>query len=241
MNHYLFLHRTCVVKDGVFDGAVLKEGVGWLDVLKVAVLEQRVLKLDGLYLDVSKPKRKESQIILSRVMWHWCLKVAVLKGRTCRECTLPRGGSDWPERSWSGSVQLVPGGTLAPWTRTPRTACIWSCPGTTLPAHGNWVMHKQNPSSLKWSAKPLNPLFFGIKSLKAQCVGCVLTSHLISDLSELIHILDYVVTWFKWTHYPCFVTLSNSEHAYIHYFPFNSMPIDPFICYTLDLQIDPLM
>lgn len=68
MNHSLFLHRTCVVKDGVFDGAILKEGVGRLDVLKVAVLEQRVLELDRLYLDVSKPKWKESHISLRRVM-----------------------------------------------------------------------------------------------------------------------------------------------------------------------------
>lgn len=61
--NYLFLRRTCVVKDGVLDGAVLKEGVGGLDVLKVAVLEQRILKLDRFYLDVGKPKWEESHMI----------------------------------------------------------------------------------------------------------------------------------------------------------------------------------
>lgn len=180
MNHYLFLHRTCVVKDGVFDGAILKEGVGRLDVLKVAILEQRILKLDRLYLNVGKPKWKESHISLSCVIRYWRLKVAVLRRRTCRECTLPRGGSDWPERSWSGSVRLVLGGTLAPWTRTPRTACIWSCLGTTPPARGNWVMHKENQSSLKRSAKPLNPLFFGIPLKKKKFKGPV--CRMFSDL-----------------------------------------------------------
>lgn len=52
---------TCVVEDGVFDGAILKEGVCGLDILKVAVFKQRVLKLHRLYLNVCKPKiRQES-------------------------------------------------------------------------------------------------------------------------------------------------------------------------------------
>lgn len=50
----LLFHLTCVVKDGVFDGAVLKEGVRRLDVLKVAVLKQGVLELDRFYLDIGK-------------------------------------------------------------------------------------------------------------------------------------------------------------------------------------------
>lgn len=46
---------TCVVEDCVFEGAVLKEGVGWPDVLKVTVLKKGILKLHRLNLNVSKP------------------------------------------------------------------------------------------------------------------------------------------------------------------------------------------
>lgn len=56
----LIFHLTCVVKDGVFDGAVLKEGVCRLDVLKVAVLEQRVLELDRFDLDVGEPETQKT-------------------------------------------------------------------------------------------------------------------------------------------------------------------------------------
>lgn len=50
------LYDTCVIEDSVFDGAILKEGVGWSDILKVAVFKQRILKLHRLNLDVCKPK-----------------------------------------------------------------------------------------------------------------------------------------------------------------------------------------
>lgn len=65
----LLFHLTCVVKDGVFDGAVLKEGVCRLDVLKVTVLEQGVLELDGFYLDVGKPECKEIHVSPTGVTW----------------------------------------------------------------------------------------------------------------------------------------------------------------------------
>ena len=51
-------YGTCVIEDSVFDGAILKERVGWFDILKVAVLKQRILKLDGLNLNICKPKWK---------------------------------------------------------------------------------------------------------------------------------------------------------------------------------------
>ena len=41
---------TCVVEEGGDEGAVLEEGVAGGDVLKVAFLEQRVLKHHGLHL-----------------------------------------------------------------------------------------------------------------------------------------------------------------------------------------------
>ena len=52
----LILHGTCVIEDGVFDGAVLKEGVGGPDILKVAVFKQRILELHRLDLNVCKPE-----------------------------------------------------------------------------------------------------------------------------------------------------------------------------------------
>lgn len=55
------LHGTCVIKDSVFDGAVLKEGVGWSDILKVAVFKQRILKLHRLNFNFCKPKQKDTQ------------------------------------------------------------------------------------------------------------------------------------------------------------------------------------
>lgn len=47
---------TCVIEDGVFNSAVLKEGVGGFDILKVAVFKQRTLKLDRLDFNVGEPK-----------------------------------------------------------------------------------------------------------------------------------------------------------------------------------------
>lgn len=62
----MLLCSTCVVEDGVLDGAVLKEGVGGLDILKVAVFKQRILKLHRLNLNVCKPKGKETRLSMSR-------------------------------------------------------------------------------------------------------------------------------------------------------------------------------
>lgn len=59
---FLIFHLTCVVKNCVFDGAIFKEGVCRLDVLKVAVLEQRVLKLDRFNLNVGKPECRDIHI-----------------------------------------------------------------------------------------------------------------------------------------------------------------------------------
>lgn len=50
---------TCVVEDRVFEGTIVKEGVSWLDILKVAVLKQRILKLHRPDLNVCKPGWKE--------------------------------------------------------------------------------------------------------------------------------------------------------------------------------------
>lgn len=46
---------TCVIKDGVFDGAVFKKGIGRSDVFKVAVFKEGILKLDRLHLDICEP------------------------------------------------------------------------------------------------------------------------------------------------------------------------------------------
>lgn len=52
----LIFHGTCIIKHSVLNGAIFKEGVGRLDVLKVAIFKQRILKLHRLYLNVCKPK-----------------------------------------------------------------------------------------------------------------------------------------------------------------------------------------
>lgn len=60
---------TCVVEDRVFDRAVLEECVGRLDVLKVAVLKERILKLDGFNLNVCKSLKKKQKKPPERQKW----------------------------------------------------------------------------------------------------------------------------------------------------------------------------
>lgn len=92
----LLFHLTCVVKDGVFDGAVLKEGVCRLDVLKVTVLKQGVLELDGFYLDVGKPESCAKKFTSAPPASRGADRRRPDRPmrRTCRECTPPRGGPD---------------------------------------------------------------------------------------------------------------------------------------------------
>lgn len=47
---------TCVIKDRVLDGAVLKVSVGRPDVLKVTVLKQGIFKLHRLDLYIHEPR-----------------------------------------------------------------------------------------------------------------------------------------------------------------------------------------
>lgn len=49
------LTLTCVVEEGSNEGAVLEEGVGGGDVLKVTLFKQGVLKYHGLHLKIQKP------------------------------------------------------------------------------------------------------------------------------------------------------------------------------------------
>lgn len=46
---------TCVVEEGSDEGAVLEEGVGGGDVLKVTLFKQGVLEYHGLHLEIQKP------------------------------------------------------------------------------------------------------------------------------------------------------------------------------------------
>lgn len=52
---------TCVVEEGSDEGAVLEEGVGGGDVLKVALFKQGVLKYHGLHLEIQKPMTKPEE------------------------------------------------------------------------------------------------------------------------------------------------------------------------------------
>lgn len=53
---------TCVVEESGNKSAVFEKGVGGGDVLKVALLEQRVLKHHGLHLQVQKPEAGEETV-----------------------------------------------------------------------------------------------------------------------------------------------------------------------------------
>lgn len=59
IHHIVSVLGTCVIEHSVLDGAVFEEGVGWLDVLKVAVLKQRILELHRLNLYVCKSEWRE--------------------------------------------------------------------------------------------------------------------------------------------------------------------------------------
>lgn len=54
------LFLTCVVEEGGNEGAVLEEGVAGGDVLKVTLLEQRVLKHHRPHFQVHKPARMKN-------------------------------------------------------------------------------------------------------------------------------------------------------------------------------------
>lgn len=52
---------TCVVEEGSDEGAVLEEGVGGGDVLKVTLFKQGVLECHGFHLEIQKPTTKPEE------------------------------------------------------------------------------------------------------------------------------------------------------------------------------------
>lgn len=55
------LALTCVVEEGSDEGAVLEEGVGGSDVLKVTLFKQGVLECHGLHLKIQEPTSKPDE------------------------------------------------------------------------------------------------------------------------------------------------------------------------------------
>lgn len=55
------LFLTCVVEEGSDEGAVLEEGVGGGDVLKVTLFKQGVFEYHGLQLEIQKPTTKPEE------------------------------------------------------------------------------------------------------------------------------------------------------------------------------------